>query len=51
MGPSSLPVVLVQPDESHANGTILCWNDKIGVKHNVSYEWRSVFNFPNWRHS
>jgi len=33
---SSVPIVVVQPDERHANRTTLCWNDMTDTEHTTS---------------
>jgi len=39
LGPSSLPVVVAQPDERHANRTasmLLCWSGIMDTEHTIS---------------
>jgi len=33
---SSLPVVVAQPDEGHANRTVLCWSGMTGIEHRIT---------------
>jgi len=36
LGPSSLLVVVVQPDERHANEQLLCWSGMTDTEHTTS---------------
>jgi len=34
--PSSLPIVVAQPDERHANRQLLCWSGMTDTEHNTT---------------
>jgi len=48
-GPSSLPVVVSQPDERHASGTasVLEWYDRHRAYYNIWFKQRSNVNGAN----